>query len=1025
MPSTVPFAKLAPDAEVIVAPRIHSRTARNSRGESRSITSASQRSTGGRSGRGPNSQGGHRGNSRTSCFLRGIDKSLHCQESGSTTSASRSVDGLKIYVPQDVISRECSGASSWACVSIVNPTNANRPLDQQQAQRSQDRAANKSAVKPASKIVVKVEVWDEAPDDRHALLSGVLCTSLGVEGMTGDVIRLEPAPKKTPRKAIERLRIYPVALMGTKLDADLKVGGESKDLRSARVESFRTHFAQAGNNLLQGPITDGLLLSSFRDDSSGRQDNWILKFDLSPTASEKGNNIVHWSHELNHDYEIEVQPEILDSIELGQDKRPDDPVPSKLPALLGYESLMANAVSSSVHLCSLRICGGLGSGKTSFAKSLGHYLRRHHFFHLTYFNCRKLTVDEVRIPAIKELLTACFLRASWGARLDGRSLVIFDDLDKICPSEAELQVGSENERSRQISELFCSLLRRYCHTNSRIVVVATIQSKDQVNTTITGCHAIRQIIDLKAPDKDQRCKILQELTLRRPASGPGIIDADGYVGGDWMENPGPDGHPRPTSTATNHEVSSQMSFLELAGRTDGYMPGDLGLLVSRARNEALIKSIRKTATNSEVQLQDEDFLKALKGFMPASLRNVTLQSSTVKFDSIGGLGQTRKVLLETLQYPTTYAPIFAQCPLRLRSGLLLYGYPGCGKTLLASAIAGECGLNFISVKGPEILNKYIGASEKSIRDLFERAEAARPCILFFDEFDSIAPKRGHDSTGVTDRVVNQLLTQMDGAEGLSGVYVLAATSRPDLIDPALLRPGRLDKSLICDLPSKENRLDILLTLSKKVKLHESILQCTKEQGANLFEIASRTEGYSGADLQAVLYNAHLEAIHDSLKSSKGDANENTSIRQAANGSHHARSDQRNLLQFRFGTAYDHQEELELSKHSRPEQIKEKAKLVAKVETLKLFKQKQRAEQRNDLANNSTSGDSGSTSSHGIPEVVIEWKHLEASLSATRRSIGEMERRKLEAIYKEFLTERSGEMPNGQAPTEIGARSSLM
>lgn len=197
-----------------------------------------------------------------------------------------------------------------------------------------------------------------------------------------------------------------------------------------------------------------------------------------------------------------------------------------------------------------------------------------------------------------------------------------------------------------------------------------------------------------------------------------------------------------------------------------------------------------------------------------------------------GLHEARRILRETLEWPTKYAQIFANCPLRLRSGILLYGYPGCGKTLLASAVAKECGLNFISVKGPEILNKYIGASEKSVRDLFERASAAKPCVLFFDEFDSIAPKRyvvlyldiilfsrvssrdqadrcrGHDSTGVTDRVVNQMLTEMDGAQGLDGVYVLAATSRPDLIDPALLRPGRLDKAVFCDMPDLTDRLEV-------------------------------------------------------------------------------------------------------------------------------------------------------------------------------------------------------------------------
>ena len=228
--------------------------------------------------------------------------------------------------------------------------------------------------------------------------------------------------------------------------------------------------------------------------------------------------------------------------------------------------------------------------------------------------------------------------------------------------------------------------------------------------------------------------------------------------------------------------------------------------------------------------------------------------------------ETKSVLLETLEWPTKYAPIFANSALRLRSGLLLYGYPGCGKTLLASAVAKECGLKFISVKGPEILNKYIGASEKSVRDLFERAQAAKPCVLFFDEFDSIAPKRGHDSTGVTDRVVNQMLTQMDGAEGLQGVYVLAATSRPDLIDSALLRPGRLDKSLLCDMPSAKDRFQILNALTRKLDVSDEV---------DLQSIADQTEGFSGADLQALLYNAHLESVHEELeKSANGEVNGN-------------------------------------------------------------------------------------------------------------------------------------------------------
>lgn len=290
----------------------------------------------------------------------------------------------------------------------------------------------------------------------------------------------------------------------------------------------------------------------------------------------------------------------------------------------------------------------------------------------------------------------------------------------------------------------------------------------------------------------------------------------------------------------------------------------------------------------------DSFHTALSTFVPLSLRDVKLQKSDVQWSDIGGLKEVRSVLRETLEFPTKYASVFANCPLRLRSGcvpsspvqcprlilsrrLLLYGYPGCGKTLLASAAAKECGLNFISVKGPELLNKYIGSSEKSVRELFERAQAAKPCVLFFDEFDSIAPRRGHDSTGVTDRVVNQMLTQMDGAEGLEGVYVLAATrcaifkvstilsryshvhtldSRPDLIDPALLRPGRLDKSLLCDMPTEDDRRDILEACSSRLDLGKDV---------NCAFLAQRTEGFSGADLQSLVYNAHLDAVHEVLE----------------------------------------------------------------------------------------------------------------------------------------------------------------
>ena len=254
-----------------------------------------------------------------------------------------------------------------------------------------------------------------------------------------------------------------------------------------------------------------------------------------------------------------------------------------------------------------------------------------------------------------------------------------------------------------------------------------------------------------------------------------------------------------------------------------------------------------------VALNSSHFDAALADYVPASLRSASLvRPDELGWADVGGLNEVRKTLIQTLEWPTKYPKLFALSPLRLRSGLLLYGAPGTGKTLLAAVVAKEFNLNFISIKGPELLNKYIGASEQAVRDTFARAENARPCILFFDEFDSLAPRRGHDSTGVTDRVVNQLLTQLDGVEKLEGVFVLAATSRPDLIDPALLRPGRLDKVIHCPIPSKEERLEILMALSRKMNLAAEV---------DLRAIAESCENFTGADFKALLYNAQLEAIH--------------------------------------------------------------------------------------------------------------------------------------------------------------------
>lgn len=304
-------------------------------------------------------------------------------------------------------------------------------------------------------------------------------------------------------------------------------------------------------------------------------------------------------------------------------------------------------------------------------------------------------------------------------------------------------------------------------------------------------------------------------------------------------------------------------LLDIASKCDGYDAYDLEILVDRSVHAAtgrFFTSDLGAGRQEKPLLLKDDFLHAMHEFVPVAMRDITKPAADggrSGWEDVGGLNDIRNAIIEMIELPSKFPNIFAQAPLRMRSNVLLYGPPGCGKTHIVGAAAAACSLRFISVKGPELLNKYIGASEQAVRDIFSKAAAAAPCLLFFDEFDSIAPKRGHDNTGVTDRVVNQFLTELDGVEVLTGVFVFAATSRPDLLDAALLRPGRLDRLLFCDFPSQRERLEILSVLSRKLPL---------ESDVDLDGVARLTEGFSGADLQALLSDAQLEAVHDLLDS---------------------------------------------------------------------------------------------------------------------------------------------------------------
>ncbi|KAF5134161.1 Peroxisome biosynthesis protein PAS1 [Metarhizium anisopliae] len=1012
----VAFVKLSPNAEVIVAPKVRAKTSQSS-GDHRSVASTSKSR---RSGGSTMRRRSTREESKPALFFRAVERSA-CREWFD--------DGLldpdiSIWVDRDRLLSSSFRGVKYVLVDVIKPAGLQKP-------QAEDGTAPPASI-ASSKVVARLKPWDDPPDGQTAALSSPLCAVLGCPGIVGGVVKLQAAPPPLPKGAVQSVRVFPFAA-GSKPNEGLRFGSDSKAEKEESSKRFRHMYSGANNTegLLQGPITDGMVVGVYSElEAPQGWEGGFVKFEYGAeyAAQEHSKDAIFWAAGLDEKTQIEFQqPQARPPWIAHSDVF--DLLPKNDSLLVGIDSLLENLQKQLAHLSSVLLTGGMGSGKTSVAKYMAEKLRRDMLFYTIYFSCRKLVNDETRISTIKETLTRIFMSASWGARLGGKAVVVLDDLDKLCPVETELQVGNDNGRSRQVSETIRSIVRQFCTRDGGIVLLATAEGKDSLNNVVVSGHVVREIVELKAPDKEARRRVMESIARQDsiPDKDPDELDSnlsrpptsDGGAMGDdteaWLHGSDAD---KPTSKSTGFIIDSDLDFLDMAGLTDGYMPGDLSVLVSRARNEAIIRSIAESpsdATDGAVRLSRVDFDHALKGFTPASLRNVPLQSSTTTFKSIGGLQETRRVLLETLEYPTKYAPIFAQCPLRLRSGLLLYGYPGCGKTLLASAVAGECGLNFISVKGPEILNKYIGASEKSVRDLFDRAQAAKPCVLFFDEFDSIAPKRGHDSTGVTDRVVNQLLTQMDGAEGLSGVYVLAATSRPDLIDPALLRPGRLDKSLLCDLPSLEDRLDIIKALFQKVRLSSELT----DSDDGLTEIARRTDGFSGADLQALVSNAQLEAIHDVIDVNGPAASSRHGGGNKGNPA--GRNSTPSFVQFRYGT------DPALGKDNMPQSksasLIESAAIMSKLEQIKLARKKAKQAKKGYGALESSENKESASTDHR--EVVIEWDHLIKALDNTRASISNEEKARLGRIYHEFVVGRSGQMKDGQGSMEIGGRSSLM
>lgn len=832
--------------------------------------------------------------------------------------------GLHVYVPSSIW-RSTMAMPKYVEIQVILPPSLRRISNNSDAIApplpSKDGASTKE-IRPATKIVARAHAVEDLSGN-VAKLSPSVINALGIE--LGSRVKLCPA---TSPKKISSLTCH--CKLGQSKRKEIKIGkGKDEEV----IDAFRSQLSALGG----GPATHGLQLDDFvlaiKEDGDWGTLPTIDKLNIT-----QGEDVIV----------TQVSVPKLDQ------SRPK-----------GIEMVAGKVRKICSRYGGVLLYGSRGSGKSAIANACARAAEGA-YNHVVVADCSKLS--EERVPTIKESLNRWFSEAAWYEP----SVVMIDDLDRLCPAEVE---HADSTRARQIAEIFLSAIRQFT-TRHAIAVLATSQSKEALHAILTTSHIFDETISLKPPNKTARREIIQSL-----------LDSESSDAVDW---------------------------LEVANMTDGYLAGDLKFLTERAKHECLMREMTESPDAEFSTLQTSDYEKAIKGFTPASLRGIKLQKSSVEWKDIGGLEETRRILLETLEWPTRYAPIFANCPLRLRSGLLLYGYPGCGKTLLASAVASECGLNFIAVKGPEILNKYIGASEKSVRDLFDRAQAAKPCVLFFDEFDSIAPKRGHDSTGVTDRVVNQMLTQMDGAEGLEGVYVLAATSRPDLIDPALLRPGRLDKSLLCSMPDQSDRRSILVAQSRKMHLSTDV---------DLDHLASRTEGFSGADLQAVLYNAHLEAIHDVI--SKREEEEMSASGQLETGSSpgvgHGPV---TFTRFQLGEGGGSSKSPASDHHGTDAaaSVKTSAELAAisaRVEAI-LTNAEQRKGGRGTGQGSSHHDGGGDTSASGTGEqrqiIRITPANLAKSLSSTKPSISAEERRRLDGVYHDFVDGRSADgLPDGRAP----------
>lgn len=471
------------------------------------------------------------------------------------------------------------------------------------------------------------------------------------------------------------------------------------------------------------------------------------------------------------------------------------------------------------------------------------------------------------------------------------SIIFIDEIDSIAPKREDTKGEVERRIVAQLLSLMDGLKSR-----GKVIVIAATNLPDNLDPALRRGGRFDREIEIGIPDISGRMAIFQIHSQRVPLDlngitigedqltrdekmqisrlGEDILSLEGKISTDENAESKAESERRLVDIkAQKEEVENQIRrrlFLQpFANQTHGFVGADISLTVKEAAMHALRKGLEKVPPKdlkegkidknliASIRVTPGDFQAALSHVEPSAMREVLIEVPDVSWDQVGGLEEVKKDLREAVEWPLRYPQLFSHLQTKTPKGILLFGPPGTGKTMMAKAVAHESECNFISVKGPELISKWVGESEKGVREVFRKARQAAPSIIFFDEIDSLVPKRGSysDATHVTESVVSQILTEMDGMEELKNVTIIAATNRPDMLDDALMRPGRLERHIFVPPPGKEGRKQIF-----EVYLKDSGTLLTAD--VSIDDLALKTEGYVGADIEALIREAKLAAMRE-------------------------------------------------------------------------------------------------------------------------------------------------------------------